>query len=264
MRNSKATLSDRIAAALVDQIDSSAVAALIQEVEAAARAAVTAAEQARARALEPTVIDPAARSAMEEAQFLIARLQAALPRLQQRLREVEAAEYAAKCEPDFQQVQAKRDELATELASIYPNMVEQLIDLLRRIEDCDRECSRIDGSAPYGENRRLRKVELEARDLKAFTVTHPSITEQLKLPDWKDSEKLAWPPPQLPLGVLLATSMPVPSNPGGYWWMERQQLAAAQEAEQARLAAFYEKQEREREDREAAEWEARQARRFGR
>ena len=43
------------------------------------------------------------------------------------------------------------------------------------------------------------------------------------------------------------------------WWQERQELAARQEADQVRLAAFYEKQDREREEREAAEWEARWA-----
>jgi len=50
-----------------------------------------------------------------------------------------------------------------------------------------------------------------------------------------------------------------PSHPRGEWWQERQELAARQEADQVRLAAFYEKQDREREEREAAEWEARWA-----
>jgi hypothetical protein len=44
-------------------------------------------------------------------------------------------------------------------------------------------------------------------------------------------------------------------RPRGRW--DRREGAAVQEAEQARLAAFYERQERERQEREAVEWEAR-------
>lgn len=88
---------------------------------------------------------------MEDASFTCERLRTVVPKLRQRLREVEAAEYAARWEPDYKQVEAKRNELAQELASTYPKVVEQIIDLFRRIEECDRECSRINVSAPDGE-----------------------------------------------------------------------------------------------------------------
>ena len=90
--------------------------------------------------------------------------------------------------------------MAKELAATYPQAVAKLTDLFLRIEECDRDCSRINGSAPYGEDRRLRNVELEARGLDGFTGTNPSILsnpsiqDRLQLPDWEHSERRAWPP----------------------------------------------------------------------
>jgi hypothetical protein len=49
------------------------------------------------------------------------------------------------------------------MREMYPAAVAQLIDLFQRAAECDRECSKINGSAPYGEHRRLLKVELAAR-----------------------------------------------------------------------------------------------------
>jgi hypothetical protein len=49
---------------------------------------------------------------------------------------------------------------------------------------------------------RLREVELVARNLQNFTREQPSITNELRLPDWDQPAKLAWPPPQTPIAVL--------------------------------------------------------------
>jgi hypothetical protein len=53
--------------------------------------------------------------------------------------------------------------LAREFAEVYPNFVDQLIDLFDRIKVVDKEVGRVNGSAPYGEHRRLLGVELTAR-----------------------------------------------------------------------------------------------------
>jgi hypothetical protein len=179
------------------------------------------------------------------------------------LQEVQAAEYKARWEPDYQQVEAKRDELAAELASTYPKLVAQLIDLLGRVEECDREASRINGSAPVNERRRLRDVEPVARGLD-LSRAHPSITRELQLPDWVNSSRLAWPPPKTPLALLVAAGSPAPFHPGANWAQFNQERAKAERAQAERVAEFYAAQERAREEREAFEWEARaQARRTG-
>ena len=151
------TLEERIATALSEDIASADVEALITETEAAITAADAAAEEERVKALDPIASpDPAkARAAMEDAAFTRDRLRTVLPRLQARLKQVEAAEYLARWEPDYEQVKAVRDALAAEMREVYPAAVAQLADLFQRMAECDRECSRINGSAPYGEHRRL-------------------------------------------------------------------------------------------------------------
>jgi hypothetical protein len=254
----------RIAAALSEDITSSDLVSLLVETEAAISEAEATAEAERAKALDLLASPNAAkaRTAMEDAAFARDRLRTHLPRLRDRLREVQAAEYAAAWEPEYKRVEGTRDELAAELAATYPKLVAQLVHLLGRIEECDREVSRINGSAPDGESRRLRQVEVVARALDSFSRDNPSITKELQLPDWERSNRLAWPPPKAPLAALVAAAIPAFQFPGGgEWWEGREKLAARQEAEQARLAAYYEKQERAREEREKAEWEARAAQR---
>ena len=154
----------------------------LTEIEAGIAAADVAAKQARERALDPTVIDTAARTAMQDSEFLGQRLRAALPRLQVRLDEVRAQEYLAAWREEFKEVEARRDTLAAELKEIYPTIEAKLADIFQRIAECDKEVSRINGSAPSGEPLRLREVELAARDLEHFTRAAASIAHELKLP----------------------------------------------------------------------------------
>jgi hypothetical protein len=196
------SLEKRIATALGGNDAASAdLATLIAETEAAITQADAAADTERTWALDPALSPDAkvAREAMQAAEFSRDRLRTVLPRLQARLAEVRAAEYAARWEPDFQQVEAACDALAAELAATYPNVVAQLIDLLTRVTACDAEVDRINGSAPYGDHRRLRGVELTARNLDSFTRDDPPIAKELKLPDWGNTAKMAWPrPPAIP------------------------------------------------------------------
>ena len=86
-------------------------------------------------------------------------------------------------------------------------LVSEPTDLFTRQKACDEKVSRINGSAPAGVKLRLREVELVARNLEGFTRDMPSITKELRLPDWEQPNRLAWPPPQTPLGVLVAQGM---------------------------------------------------------
>lgn len=233
-------LEKRITAALVSAITSADLVALIEETETAIVAADAAATAERKRALDPLVSpDPvAARATMEDAAFTRDRLNTVLPRLRQRLDEVAATEYAAEWEPEFERVKARRDELARECAELYPTITDQLVDLFKRIAECDGEISRVNGAAPSGEHRRLLEVELHARDLDAFTRDEPSIITEVKLRDWGDSARMLWPPPR-----TLDQSMFAPVVSGdprlytGRWhevWEE--QAAAAREQEEREAA----------------------------
>ena len=95
-RHAKMTsLDDRVAAAFADGATPDTVAALIQEAEAAARAAGDAAEQA-------------------------------VSRLRERLTEVQAAEEDDRRRAAYEEARAERDELAAELARVYPPLAAQL------------------------------------------------------------------------------------------------------------------------------------------
>jgi hypothetical protein len=183
-------LEKRIAAALSNDTTSADLASLIAETEAAISEAEATAHAARAKGLDLLASPDAskARTRMEDAAFTRDRLRTVLPRLREKLRVVEAAEYAARWEPEYKQVEAQRNEFAKDFASTYPKVVSQLIDLLRRTETCDREVGRINGSVPDGDGRRLLGVELTARGLDHFNVANPSIPGRLQLPDWERSE----------------------------------------------------------------------------
>ncbi len=246
------TLEERIATALSSDTASDVVAILIAEVETAIVAAVM--PRACCAIPDPLASPDAAkaRASMEDAAFTRDRLRNVLPRLQARLTELQAAEYAARWEVDFTEVEARRDEWARKYAQ-YPKIVAQLVDILRGAEEIDQECSRVNGSAPPGEHRRLRQAELVARGLNNFSRDDPPISKAVVLPDWTNSEKMVWPPPQPSLAVQVAMSMTFGQHPGDHWWQQREERTAALRAEQERVAAYYEEMARQREERENAE-----------
>jgi hypothetical protein len=127
--------------------------------------------------------------------------------LRQRLAEVEASERQRDWHEDYEAVKEERDELANEFAEVYQSLTVQFCDLFRRTEALDQECDRINSEAPKGESRRLLGVELTARNLKSFSRSEPSVVDGVKLPSWSHSDRMIWPPPQIPLSVRVATSM---------------------------------------------------------
>jgi hypothetical protein len=79
-------------------------------------------------------------------------------------------------------------------------------DYLRRQAELDKEIRRINSSAPLGSSRRLREVELIARDIPSWGSSVP-IEKLLKLPQLvvgnSAQAPLLWPPVQhLNLGLL--------------------------------------------------------------
>jgi hypothetical protein len=209
-------LETRIASALTNaDITSRDLASLLTALEAGISVADEAAEAAREKALDP-IVSPDAGKAEQSAwaaKLNRDRLRSFLARVRQRLDEVEAAEYAARWQADYEAVEAKRDAIAKEMAELYPSFTTKLCDLFQRAEAIDQECLRINGKAPTGEHRRLRGVELTARNFESFSRSDPSIIDLVKLPDWTHRDRMIWPPLKTPLSVLVAASMTPPPDP---------------------------------------------------
>ena len=137
-------------AAFADGAKSDDVASLIREAEVAAIAAGEAAERARERALDPALsaADVAtARCEMDDAAFRRDRLQVAVKRLGERLREVRAQEEDQRRWLAYEKAKAERDKLAAELKDVYPALAARIADLAARVDANDREIERINTRA---------------------------------------------------------------------------------------------------------------------
>ena len=246
--NKLPTLEQRIAAALTStDITSSDLAALIVEVEAAAQAAAENATKTREEALDPaTVIDVAKVGAsLATSELTRDRLRAALPRLQEQLKQAREREYAECWLNDYAAVKARRDAAAENLRERYPAIVDELVTLMTNIAITDKEVSRVNLAAPYGDHPRLRGVELTARGLDRLMQPDVWILQELRLPTFHrdDGPVLAWPPrvPSLAETYVFPPAFFVPVD------VEQERLEAnrRRHEENARLDALFEKRERE-------------------
>lgn len=194
-------LDERIAAAFGNGANSREVAAIIKETEQTAISSGEAAERARKHALDPVLSAEElaqARRQMEDAAFRRERLQVAVKKLRERLQQLRAQEEDHRRWVAYNKAKAKRDELAAELADIYPAFAHRLAQLLSRIASNDREIEYINNHARPSGAERLLVAELTARGLEGFvknSVQTPRITEELRLPAFEYSahERYAWP-----------------------------------------------------------------------
>ena len=191
-------LDARIAAAFADGAKSNDVAILIKDTEHGAASASDQAEQARNHALDPTLSGSElkdARKCMDDAAFRRDRLQAALGKLRERLAQLKDQEENARRQVAYDKAKAVRDELAKELADLYPAFAQKLVELLARVVINDREIDRINNALPRGADR-LLVAELKARGLPwvVNNVETPRITDQLCLPPWQPRSNYLWPP----------------------------------------------------------------------
>lgn len=265
-------LEKKLISALSDKIESRAVATLLLEAKTAI--AETEAEVNRI-AMDPIACPDAnkARDMLEVADLDLKRLRSLLPKLEERFIQLQSDEQMTRWSNEYENLKAKHDAAARQFAA-YPKLAAQLIDLLQQAEAIDRDVSNLHRQAPSGEYRRLLGVELTARGLQSFSCEQPSIAANLKLPDWTRSDRLAFPPPTIPASVLIAASatyaqsdhVPIapPSPPPalvhshtGDWWRENEVLKRQQHEEQSRVAKYYDAMARAREEREAAEEQAR-------
>jgi hypothetical protein len=242
------TLDQRITSALTSDITSTDLATIIGEVEAAIVEAAKTAATVREQALDPILMpDPnKARAATEAASFNVARLKATLPRLKQRHREIETAEHVASWEADCDRVEVMRDAAAKKFAK-YPELVAQIVDLLRDAEQVDKEVWRVNISAPSGPYRHLVAVECAARGIPAFSSSEPQISKGVQLPDYERSTQMAWPVRRPPDFSVIPAMVP---HPGADWASEHRKRAEAIQCEHERTIAYYENMAKERAERE--------------
>jgi hypothetical protein len=202
------------------------VSALIAEVEASMAAAAHAAEAHRADSIDPLVPDAeAAQRAAASDELRHRRLAAALPRLQQQLSAALAADYHERWDARYRLVEAERDR-AAERFRRYPALVAELIEILNTAAAVDRECSALNGSAPDGERRRLKGVELTARGLDRFSIAQPTLAQGLRLPDWQASELTLWPRSER-LDPALFAAPPYDERFSPEWYRRGEQERAA-------------------------------------
>jgi chromosome segregation ATPase len=196
------SLDERVAAAFADGATSSGVADLIGEAEAAAVVSGQEAEAARVGALDParTAADVvAARHEMEDAAFRRDRMNEAVRRLGERLREVKAEEERGRRRAAYDAALAERDKLAAELTEVYPPLAAKLADLAERIAANDAEIERVNQKRPDGA-KWLANSELVARQLSSFfdgPTNIPRIAQQMRLPAFRyvPPEPYTWPRP---------------------------------------------------------------------
>jgi chromosome segregation ATPase len=156
---------------------------------------------ARLQALNPALCasDVAkARRQMEDAAFRRDRMQEAVRRLGERLREVKAKEEQARRRAAYDAALAERDKLAAELAEVYPPLAAKLADLAARIAGSDAAIERINRELPNG-SKRVDNAELVARQLSNFVdgpSNIPRITWHMRLPAFRYAplEPYSWPP----------------------------------------------------------------------
>jgi hypothetical protein len=258
------TLEQKISAALGNgRVAVDDLQVLLPQIEDGIRQSDKIAEQERARSLDPSTSADDAEQAAQRANSGVLKCQRyalALVKLRARLAEALRSENHARWLARYQRHSADCDALAKELADTYPTLSRQLLELLQRIAACDRESAAINGDAPDDEHKRLGKVELLARQLQQFSQSQPSITETLTLPDWTQSSRNLWPPPQPSFAEIYAQGMAVAPHPGADWAKAQAVRAAAIRAEQQRQAEFLQRMSKEQEERQNAEERAR----FGR
>ena len=123
------------------------------------------------------------------------RLQAALPRLQERHKQVRQAEAVAAWTAEAEELEARRVAKMTEFADFYPPMYERIVDHLYSMRALDREIDDLNRRRPNG-------------SVAGVAYSTPAFTMDLKIPDPYKNGQFLWPPPQPNLALQYLAIMP--------------------------------------------------------
>jgi hypothetical protein len=254
--NGQGTLEQRLGAVLANERTSTEeIRDLIKLAEATANTAEADAKRlhAEARAIGCTNAVELEQQALA-ADLLVERMDAALPKLDQKLKEEVAADYARKWRTRRDRAVTASDTVSIRLAT-YRELAAQMLMIFEEAKFTDEKIiGPVNDSRPAGEAP-LQTCELHARKLSAFSRSSPSVLEKVVLPSWDDSETNIWPPRPVPMSVVVAESMvPAPNIAHtDHWYEAVGERRAEQEADAARTAQWHDSQQREREAREARE-----------
>jgi hypothetical protein len=236
-----------------DHCSSDELRALIQETTDAVAEADEKAQRYHQQTLDIACDDPAAaKEAERESVLTRQRLLIAQSRTEEKLATVVRRENRDRWMADRNRVAAKRDAAAKQFREV-PDYFDDLVAIFKLAAEVDLEVQRVNAANPTG-SEPLKSVECHARGIPAFSRSQPSIISTTQLPQWSDSQRMVWPPKPVPLGVLVAGSMAA-HNPAytDRWYEHQGDRRAEQEADQQRTAAYYARQEQERQEREARE-----------
>jgi hypothetical protein len=244
-----AELEKRIVAALADETaTAAALGDLCATLEAAISDATAAADLAQAALLDP-IAEPDFRKAqatVDSTRFVASRLKTLLPKLTEKHHEVAGAEAAADWRLRYDKLEIERNSVARSLRETYQAACEAIVSSLAAAADVDRRLGQLHATRPASAKGFLLGVELTARNLDQFSRDSPELTKALRLPDFSNSAKLAYPPPQASAGWLIASAIPTSEPRYSRDW------AAHAKADNARRVA-QEQQNIEREDELKAE-----------
>jgi hypothetical protein len=254
INKSAPTLEQRIVAALGNPNNGSdTLIELIRETEIAATTADQAAIDQHAKALD-LVASPDAGQAHQRviaAEMTRDRLKTNLPKLRDKLSTALAEEAHERWLADFSRVRRQLDEAVT-LFKDYQQHAEAIARMFALAEQVDKKISRINGNAPDGEHRRLRSVELEARDMTQFTRDNPALVATVELRDWENSGRKLWPLQSSgSMAAAFASGMAVPPHPGINWTDPevQHQRRAEIDKQHREIGEHYQQQTRDQEER---------------
>jgi hypothetical protein len=158
-------------------------------------------ERARTLALDPALsaTDVATtRRDMEDAAFRRDRMQEAVRRLGEGLRDVRRQEGQSQRRPPTMPPLRSAISSPPSLTAVYPALAEQLAEVMARIAANDALIERVNRKSLPDRADRLQSAEAMARGVRGFVsggVHIPRITEQLRLPSFQYSgrDQYTWP-----------------------------------------------------------------------
>jgi len=156
--------------------------ALVSEVEATLLAAreTIALEEDRILDLANETPDRS-RDLISKSQLVIERLSKGLVALNERIQQIDAAEYARSWNEQADELEAQQDRLAQRWIDLYWGFIEQFPKLYAEIDALDKRIAEHNGKAPRGRSRRVIETELRARNLKGYDADNPRLRDNLKL-----------------------------------------------------------------------------------
>lgn len=186
----KQSLDHRIADAFAIQLSSTEIQALLDEADRVACAARDTNARAKALALDPATRpeDVAkARRDMEDTTFTSERLDNAAERLGGLLAEAKQRETLVEAKKEYELARIERDELVEELSQLYPEIAQELVSLLSKLEANNARLLAVNklGAGPI-----LRSAEGIARGAPAnwevsVDVSLPKLLQSVRLPSFK-------------------------------------------------------------------------------